>query len=143
MQMIRLLLAVLFAIGGAIFAFVADAGDEADAHEGALFDFICGLGVGSKGYDATDAFMAANVREFDLGDGLAIGAGRGAVLGVQIWEMVSGMLWSFWDSQNTLPLWQTPVYRTLTRASSFLGSGTGYASSQTTGSPCFHTSAAS
>lgn len=41
-----------------------------------------------------------------------------------------------------IPLWQTPVYRTLTRISSCPGRVTGYLSSKTTGPPCFGTRAA-
>lgn len=78
---------VLFLTGKAPFAAAADAAGESDADE--LADVSCVWGdVGSEGDDARDTFVAADVGEFDVGDGGAFVGGGGALFGMEIcWEI--------------------------------------------------------
>ena len=67
----------------------ADTRAEADADQGAEADCWVVLGqTVTEGDDAGDAFVAADVREFDGCDGRAVGAGGGAGGGVEVWWSV-------------------------------------------------------
>lgn len=76
--------AVLFSPGHAVLAFVADAGGESNAYQRAQLEVVGGFDVGTKGHDASYAFVATDVWEFDVGDGLAVGAGGCPCFGVEV-----------------------------------------------------------
>ena len=89
--------AVLLAARGAEIALVAHRRQEADADGGADLDGgRGGCGVGPELYDAADAFMAADVREFDVRDGLAVWARGGAACGVEVYWGVSRSFCLVW-----------------------------------------------
>ena len=71
-----------------------DARAEANADEGAEADGWVVLGeAGPEGDDAGDAFVAADVGEFDGCYGRTVGAGCCAGGGVEVWLMLAGVIW--------------------------------------------------
>lgn len=91
--MVDELFAELFLPGEAVAACVADAREELDPDE-AVEGYVR-VGVwcdgGTEADDAADAFVAADVREFDGCYGEAGGVGGGAVFGVQICDGREGL----------------------------------------------------
>lgn len=55
-----------------------------ESHADELADKDVGRGVLTEGDDAGDAFVTADVGKFDGGDGVAVGSGGGAFLGVEV-----------------------------------------------------------
>lgn len=83
MQMVRPRHTILLRARETELATATHAAGELDAHEVAYCEI--GLAVGAEGDDAADAFVAADVGEFDGGDGGSVGAGGGAVFGVEVY----------------------------------------------------------
>jgi len=92
--------AVLLPASEARIAAPADSRAETDAYEGAEADCWVVLGeAGAESDDAGDAFVAADVREFDGCDGRAVGAGCCAGGGVEVWLLlVDGVRRLGWHS---------------------------------------------
>ena len=84
MQMVRAPDAVLLGTGETKLAPSADAARESDAHKISNFDVW--LATRSESDDASDALMATDVREFDLGDGIAVRASCSSIFGVKIYD---------------------------------------------------------
>ena len=85
--------AVLLVAGQARGAAPTDSRVEPDAYQSAEADrWIVLRQAGAEGDEACDAFVAADVWEFDGCNGRAIGAGGGAGGGVEVWQfLASGM----------------------------------------------------
>jgi hypothetical protein len=98
--------AVLLPASEARVAAPTDSRVEADAYESTEADCWVVLGeAGAESYDAGDAFVAADVGEFDGCYGRTVGAGCCAGGGVEVWLLlVGGTLRSNWDSGCCEPL---------------------------------------
>jgi hypothetical protein len=81
-QMVRALHAVLLCSSKTELASATDTTRESDAHQPA--DVQIRATAWTQGDDAADTFVAADVGEFDLRDGVAVWAGCGAVFGVEV-----------------------------------------------------------
>ena len=92
--------AVLLIAGQARGAAPTDSRVEPDAYQSAEADrWIVLRQAGAEGDEACDAFVAADVWEFDGCNGRAIGAGGGAGGGVEVWlRLVDGVCRSKWYS---------------------------------------------
>ena len=84
-QMVGALDAVLLCASKAKLAPAAHTAGEPDADVAADFDVV--VAARAESDDAANAFVAADVRELDLGDGFAVWARRNAGLGVEIYHV--------------------------------------------------------
>ena len=71
-QMVCRVATVLVSATDTILAFMADSRKEADAYQRAYLKLVGGRHVWTKLHHATDTFMPANMRQFDVSDWLAI-----------------------------------------------------------------------
>lgn len=85
--MVRTLYAVLLGTGETKLATSADAARESDAYK--VSDFDVWLAARSQGDDSSNTFMPTDVRKFDLGDGIAVWASCGSILGVKVFNIPS------------------------------------------------------
>jgi hypothetical protein len=84
MKVIRTLCAILFCTSQTEFASSTDSTQETNSDQAAELHAFAA--VGTELDDTTDAFVATDVREFDVCDGGALCTCRGAGFGMQVYS---------------------------------------------------------